>query len=174
MSKQCLALPTKLNTCKEMYMKLALLAPILFFVPMFSSRVAMLPTPDESCPLACTPSVYEDTAAAVQGTCADVADIVLGSSSDGTAKNACATCTVCSQRATISWTCNGSCGCTYDWENRSYDAGGNAKPTDKGTGTGPGSVTQGMTTNCNGTPALFGVSVGGSKRVWRMSCGCTF
>ena len=147
------------------------LAVLLALIPSAPPREPM-PVIDSACPKPCLPNVYEDLTQAIGGTCATINNIVLGSGSAGTGDPSCNTCTVCSKRLTMSWSCNGSCGCTYVWENHSFDTAGNPLPVGSGTGHGDQSIQQALSSNCNGEHAELGVSVGGSRRVWVLYCEC--
>ena len=132
-----------------------------------------------ACPETCIPSLVEDPSMAIQGACAD-AMIAQGPATAGEATANCvATCSVCDMLVTVSWVCNGACGagtCTYVWESVSYDRNGNAKPKQTGTGQGGGSATQTLTSPCrsgeSSARGWIGVSVAGTRRVWRLACGC--
>jgi hypothetical protein len=132
-----------------------------------------------SCPETCIPSLVEDASQAIQGACA-YAMIAQGPATAGEATANCvATCSVCDMLVTVSWVCSGACGvgtCTYIWESVSYDRNGNAKPKQTGTGQGGGSATQTLTSPCrsgeSSARGWIGVSVAGTRRVWRLACGC--
>lgn len=132
-----------------------------------------------SCPETCIPSLVEDASQAIQGACADVT-VFPGPATAGEATANCvATCSVCDQLVKVEWVCSGACGigtCTYLWESVSYDRNGNAKPKQTGTGQGGGSATQTLTSPCrSGESSARGwieVSVAGTRRVWRLACGC--
>ena len=65
-------------------------------------------------------------------------------------------------------------GCTYIWENRSYDASGSPETTQKGTGTTSDTVTIRTTlaSNCAGETAVGGVSAGGVQKSYSLHCDC--
>jgi hypothetical protein len=132
-----------------------------------------------SCPETCIPSLVEDASQAIQGACAYVYATPGPATAGEATANCVATCSVCDQLVTVSWVCSGACGfgtCTYVWESVSYDRNGNAKPKQTGTGQGGGSATQTLTSPCrsgeSSARGWIGVSVAGTRRVWRLACGC--
>jgi hypothetical protein len=95
----------------------------------------------------------------------------LGYGSDGCTP----TCRVCKQDIKITIDCT-SCtnGCTYIWENHSYDASGNANTPQITTGTSTGKTTVRTTlaSNCDGETAITGASAGGVLKTYTLHCDC--
>lgn len=101
-----------------------------------------------------------------------VVDYVVLSTGPGSAAPPCTTCSTCSAVVRLEWDCDGSCGCSYSWENHSSDKNGNPLPPQIGVGTGDGWARQLLITDCSLQEAEFGVSVGGALRVMHLQCGC--
>jgi hypothetical protein len=136
-----------------------------------SSTVSPIPV-DANCPKDCEPAWYEDTSLTITGPCAAIA-FAPGVTTPGTGLSTCETCKTCTGVGCIAWTCNASCGCTYIWEAHAFDRGGNDSQS-SGTGSGPQSVTQTVTSACKivAQQGTLGVSVGGSRLVYRLRCSC--
>jgi len=161
-------------------MKFAIGVLVLLFLAGREPAPALANATQVSCPETCLPSMSEDTSQTISGACAMIW-IAYGPATTGQATANCeATCSVCEQEATIFWACTGDCGqgnCTYIWEHPSYDRNRNAKPRQKGTGHGAGSVTVTVSSPCmsSSLPPVQGwpgVSVAGSRKVYKLSCGC--
>ena len=127
--------------------------------------------PPEECPEECLNDGHE----VVTGTSCAAVDVEPITERGGTAEEGCSpTCTTCTSRVKIEWDC-GSCSvdpCSWVWGNQSYDKDGNALAYESGAGTGSSEVTQGVSTNCNGTTAQFGVSVAGILKKYVITCPC--
>lgn len=104
---------------------------------------------------------------------------VVGVATIGTATEGCEeTCSTCALVVKLTIDCSGCTanpnGCTYIWENRSYDKDGNSLPAnwDNGTTTTVEVVRERLTSDCSGTNALFGVSVAGEQTIYSMNRAC--
>jgi hypothetical protein len=153
--------------------KLAVVA-ILMALPVFSLRTPKGgEDPELACPAQCVPQGSEG--ASTGSGCASVTFLAL-TSTPGDATELCEeTCTPCSLQVKLTIDCN-SCpsGCTYIWENHSFDKNGDEIKTTSGAGSSPGSNSfrQNLTASCSGESATFGVSVAGALHIYPMSCQC--
>jgi len=145
--------------------------PVAFAVLLSTSPLAARVGLDDACPAVCTPSGAE--VAPVGTSCATVMFTPLTGTAGKATAECVATCSVCELPVLLEWFCN-ACpnGCTWIWENRSYDESGSAMTILSGTGTGTGRVTQKLTTSCNGPAAQFGISIEGTLRVYNLTCPC--
>jgi hypothetical protein len=131
---------------------------------------------DPPCPELCLPQGSQGSTAG--SGCAEVLFEVVGLITIGTATEGCeGTCSTCAMnvRLTIDCTdCTGPNGCTYIWENRSFDKDGNPLTTQLGTGTTTSVETtrQRLTSDCSGANAIFGVSVAAELTIYSMNCAC--
>ena len=144
-----------------------------------SAFLLAAPAPPSSqtnpCPVFCPPQ-GDDSYSSGSG-CATVEFVpIAGAGAAGKASEYCdGTCRVCSQLVQMTVNCTACTnGCTYVWENHSFDEDGSAEQPLSGTGTSTGiwSVTQKLTTSCNGPTALFGISVSGLLRIYQLTCPC--
>jgi hypothetical protein len=126
----------------------------------------------QECPEICLTGGYATTFGSSD--CVSITTTIL-STSNGAGKELCTkTCTWCSALVKMEWNCT-TCAnpnCAYVTVAQTYDTNGNPLPADNNTGAGPGSERKFLFTNCGGSNAFFGISVGGVNVTHYLTCSC--